>query len=153
MLPLHFADRLDQTEIAALYVAAAIIVAASAAPRGNLRPRPLVVASVVLATAGIALAGAAAQVPLWIIALLLTAIGIGIGNTGSIGVLVETVPVERIVTAMVIWSQIGIAGYLLGPALGGVVADEAGFQFIGLVPFLAGSLVLALVLTSRQGAG
>ena len=153
VLPLHFADRLDQTEIAALYVAAAIIVAASAALAGNLRPRPLVVASVVLATAGIALAGAAAQVPLWIIALLLTAIGIGIGNTGSIGLLVQTVPVERIVTAMVIWSQIGIAGYLLGPALGGVVADEAGFQFIGLVPFLAGSLVLALVLTSRQGAG
>ncbi len=149
VLPLHFADRLDQTEIAALYVAAAIIVAASAALAGNLRPRPLVVASVVLATAGIALAGAAAQVPLWMLALLVTAIGIGIGNTGSIGVLVQTVPVERIVTAMVIWSQIGIAGYLLGPLLGGLTADQLGFAYLGLVPALAGTLVLALMVTSR----
>jgi uncharacterized protein with GYD domain len=44
----------------------------------------------------------------------MAAVGIGIGNTGSIGVLVEAVPADRIVTAMVIWSQVGIAGYLLG---------------------------------------
>ncbi len=98
----------------------------------------------VLATAGIALAGAAAEVPLWLLALLLAAVGIGLGNTGSIGVLVQAVPVERIVTAMVIWSQIGIAGYLLGPLLGGLVADKLGYAYLGLVPALAGMLVLAL---------
>jgi MFS family permease len=148
VLPLHFADRLSQSEIAALYIVAAIIVAASAALAGNLRPRPLVVASVVLATAGIALAGAAAQVSLWILALLVAAIGIGIGNTGSIGVLVQAVPVERIVTAMVIWSQIGIAGYLLGPLLGGITADQLGFAYLGIVPALGGTLVLILIVRS-----
>ena len=148
VLPLHFAERLSQSEIAALYVAAALIVAGSAAAAGGLRPRPLVFASVLLATAGIALAGAAGQLPLWIIALLLAAIGIGIGNTGSIGVLVQTVPVERIVTAMVIWSQIGIVGYLLGPLLGGITADQLGFAYLGLVPAIAGTFVLAL-----NGAG
>jgi MFS family permease len=150
VLPLHFAERLDQSEIAALYVAAALIVAGSAAAAGGVRPRPLVVASVVLATAGIALAGAAAQVPHWLLALLVAAMGIGIGNTGSIGLLVQAVPVERIVTAMVIWSQIGIAGYLLGPLLGGITADQLGFAYLGLVPALAGTLVLALVVSSRQ---
>ena len=70
---------------------------------------------VVLTVAGIALAGMATTVPLWLLALLLAALGIGLGNTGSLGLLVEAVPVERIVTAMVVWSQIGIIGYLLGP--------------------------------------
>ena len=152
VLPLHFAERLDQAEIAALYVGASIIVAASAGLAGNAAPRPLVFASVVLAAAGITLAGAAAEVPLWMLALLLAAIGIGIGNTGSLGVLVETVPVERIVTAMVIWSQIGITGYLLGPLLGGITADQLGFAYLGLVPALAGTLVLALMVSSRVAA-
>ena len=57
------------------------------------------------------------------IALFLAAVGIGLGNTGSLGLLVEAVPVDRIVTAMVVWSQIGIIGYLLGPLAGGIVAD------------------------------
>lgn len=127
VLPLHFAERLDQSEIAAVYVAAALIVAGSAAAAGNVRPRRLVVAAVGLATAGITLAGAGGEVPLWLLALLVAAVGIGIGNTGSIGVLVETVPVERIVTPMVIWSQIGIAGYLLG----GVFAEQLGYAYLG----------------------
>jgi MFS family permease len=55
------------------------------------------------------------------------------------------VPVERIVTAMVVWSQIGIIGYLLGPLVGGVVADGIGYGFIGVVPAVAGLLVIALL--------
>ena len=149
VLPLHFAERLDQTEIAALYVAASVVVAGSAAAAGKLRPRLLVVAAVVLATSGIALAGAAAEIPVWLIAALIAAVGIGVGNTGSVGVLVEAIPAERIVTAMVIWSQVGILGYLLGPLLGGVVADEVGYAYVGLVPALAGGVVLLAVLASR----
>jgi len=153
VLPLHFAEHLGQTEIAGLYVGASVIVAASAVAAGKVRPRPLVFAAVVLATAGIALGGAAADVPLWLVALLLAAVGIGLGNTGSIGVLVEAVPVERIVTAMVVWSQVGIAGYLAGPLLGGLVADELGYRYLGLVPLLAGSVVLALFLYLPRRSG
>ena len=84
------------------------------------------------------------QVPLWLLALVLAGVGVGLGNTGSIGVLVQAVPIERIVSAMVIWSQIGIAGYLLGPLLGGLVADQLGYAYLGLVTAVAGILVLVL---------
>jgi hypothetical protein len=73
---------------------------------------------------------------------LLAATGIGLANTGSLGLLVEAVPVERIVTAMVVWSQIGIVGYLLGPLAGGLVAAGPGYAYIGLVPAAAGLLVI-----------
>ena len=150
VLPLHFAERLTQTEIAALYVGASVIVALSAAAAGTLPPRPLVLLSIFLAVAGISLAGAAAEVPLWLLAMLLSGLGIGIGNTGSIGMLVQAVPVERIVAAMVVWSQIGIAGYLVGPLLGGAVADGLGFAYLGLVPAAAGLLVLGFLLLPRS---
>lgn len=150
VLPLHFSERLDQAEIAALYVTASVIVALSAAAAGKLPPRPLVIAAVVLATVGIGLAGATAQIPLWLLALVIAAVGIGVGNTGSVGLLVEATPAERIVTAMVVWSQLGIVGYLLGPLLGGVVADGFGFDYVGMVPAVAGSTVLLAVLASRM---
>jgi MFS family permease len=152
VLPLHFAERLSQAQIGALYVGASIVVAVSASASGGMQPRPLVFGAVLLAVAGISLAGLAANVPLWLVALLLAAVGIGLGNTGSLGMLVEAVPVERIVTAMVVWSQIGILGYLLGPVAGGIVADGPGYGFVGLVPAAAGLLVVALLHGRRSPA-
>jgi MFS family permease len=149
VLPLHFAERLTQAEIGALYVGIALVVTTSAAAAGSRPPRAMIFGSVFLAVAGIALAGAVAEIPLWLLALLLAAIGIGIGNTGSLGVLVESVKVERIVTAMVVWSQLGIVGYLLGPLLGGAVAEHFGYAAIGLLPAAAGLAVLILVFASR----
>ena len=152
VLPLHFAERLSQAQIGALYVGASLIVAVSASASGGRRPRPLVFAAVLLAVAGTSLAGMAANVPLWLVALLLAGIGIGLANTGSLGLLVEAVPVERIVTAMVVWSQVGIIGYLLGPLIGGLVADGPGYAFLGLVPAAAGVLVVALLHLAPAGA-
>jgi MFS family permease len=91
-------------------------------------------------------------VPLWLLSILLAAVGIGLANTGSLGLLVEAVPVERIVTAMVIWSQIGIIGYLLGPLAGGIVAEGLGYAFVGAVPAVAALLVVALLRTPRSAA-
>jgi MFS family permease len=150
VLPLHLAEKLTQAEIAAFYVGASLAVALSATASGGRSPRPLVFAAVLLAVAGIALAGMVASVPLWLFAVLLAAIGIGLGNTGSLGLLVESVPVDRIVTAMVVWSQIGIIGYLLGPLAGGLVAEGAGYAFIGLVPAAAGIVVVSLLRWERQ---
>ena len=144
VLPLHLAERLSQAQIAGLYVGASLIVALSAGASGGMGPRPLVVGAVGLAVAGITVAGIAVSVPLWLIALLLAAVGIGLGNTGSLGLLVEAVPVERIVTAMVVWSQIGIVGYLLGPLAGGFVAEGLGYAYLGLVP-AAAALVYAII--------
>jgi MFS family permease len=150
VLPLHFAERLSQAQIGGLYVGASLIVAVSAAAAGGMRPRPLVFAAVLLAVAGTSLAGMATEVPLWLLALALAAVGIGIANTGSLGLLVEAVPVQRIVTAMVVWSQIGIVGYLLGPLAGGIVADSIGYAFVGTVSAAAGLLVVALLHTPRS---
>ena len=150
VLPLHLAERLTQAQIGALYVGASLVVALSATASGGRRPRPLVFAAVLLSVAGISLAGVAADVPLWILAVGLAGIGIGLGNTGSLGLLVEAVPVERIVTAMVVWSQIGIVGYLLGPLAGGLVADGPGYAYLGVVPAVAGILVLALLFQASR---
>ena len=119
---------------------------------GGRRPRPLVFAAVFLSVAGISLAGIVANVPLWPLAVLLAAVGIGLGNTGSLGLLVEAVLVDRIVTAMVVWSQIGIVGYAVGPLAGGVVAEGPGYAFIGLVPATAGLLLIALLDPDRHPA-
>jgi MFS family permease len=150
VLPLHFADRLSQAEIGGLFVAVSLVVAASAAAAGSQRPRPLVFASVLLASAGIAIAGATGELPPWLLGLALAAVGIGIGNTGSLGILVESVSVERIVTAMVVWSQVAMLGYLIGPLAGGLVAEGLGFEAIGIVPAAAGLLVLALFYGVRR---
>jgi MFS family permease len=150
VLPLHFAERLSQAQIGGLYVGASLIVAVSAAAAGAMRPRPLVFAAVLLAIGGTSLAGMATDVPLWLLALALAAVGIGLANTGSLGLLVEAVPVRRIVTAMVVWSQIGIVGYLLGPLAGGLVADSLGYAFVGTVSAVTGLLVVALLRTPRS---
>ena len=150
VLPLHFAERLSQAQIGGLYVGASVLVAACAAAAGGMRPRPLVFAAVPLAVAGTSLGGLAADVPIWLLALALAAVGIGLANSGSLGLLVEAVPVERIVTAMVVWSQIGIVGYLLGPLAGGIVADRLSYEFVGMVSAAAGLLLLALLRTPAR---
>jgi MFS family permease len=126
-------------------VGASLVVAVSATSAGGVRPRPLVLTGMVLAVAGISLAGVTTDVPLWVLALLLAGVGIGIGNTGSLGMLVQAVPIERIVTAIVVWSQVGIIGYLLGPLAGAAVAGGLGFPFVGIV-VAAAAVAVALLL-------
>jgi MFS family permease len=144
VLPLHLAERLSQAQIGTFYVGASLVVALTGAAAGGRRPRPLVFASLPLAVAGITLAGLGTTVPLWVLAMLLAASGIGLANTGSLGMLIAAVPVERTVSAMVVWSQVGIAGYLLGPLAGGLIAEQLGYGLIGLVPAAAAAAVLLL---------
>jgi hypothetical protein len=67
--------------------------------------------------------------------------------------LIETVKTERIVTAMVVWSQLGIIGYLIGPLAGGLMADKVGFAGLGVVPLAAAAALLVLTgLQSRPPA-
>jgi MFS family permease len=60
------------------------------------------------------------------------------------------VPTERIVTAMMVWSQIGIAGYLVGPLAGGVVAQTIGYEALGVVVLAAGLAVLGVWVVGRR---
>ena len=48
---------------------------------------------------------------------------------------------------MVLWSQLGIVGYLAGPVVGGAVAEALGFGALGLVPL---TLAVALVAAFRR---
>lgn len=52
----------------------------------------------------------------------------------------------------VVWSQIGIIGYLLGPLAGGILADTLGYAFVGTVSGVAGLLVAGLMSTPRSPA-
>lgn len=146
VLPLHLAGELGQAGIAAVLVGTALVVAAASTVAGRLEPLAAAAVGVPLAVAGIALAGAVEGVALWSLALLLAGAGLGAGNTGSTGILLETVGRERIVLPMVVWSQVGILGYLLGPALGGAVADALGYAGVGLVPLVFAAAAAAAVL-------
>jgi MFS family permease len=140
-LPLHFAALLSQREVAALYVGTAIVVGASAAAAGRLPPRPTLAAATVLIVGGLALAGLTASIPPWILASAIAALGFGLGESAALGILLAATGTERLVLAMVVWSQVWALGYLAGPAAGGAVAETLGFEAIGLVPLTAALLV------------
>jgi MFS family permease len=150
LLPLHFAVALNQAEIGALYIGMSVVVAGAAAIASRFGPVPMVLGATALATAGLGLAGMTSSPTAWIVALLIAGVGIGIGNTGSTGVLLEAVPAARIVTAMVVWSEIGIVGYLAGPLIGGPVVQRFGFGSLVAVPAVAGLAVLTIVGLSRR---
>jgi MFS family permease len=140
-LPLHFDQLLGQGEIAALYVVGALVLGVSAAAAGRGKPRPMLAAAAVVLTLGIALAGLTETVPWWIAAMALASVGLGIGETGALGILLETVGPARIVLAMVVWSQVWAVGYLAGPAAAGAIAESLGFAAIGFVPLVAALIV------------
>jgi len=50
---------------------------------------------------------------------------------------------------MIVYSQIAIAGYLIGPLAGGGVAEGLSFAWIGLVP-LAAAIGLALLVAGLR---
>lgn len=149
VLPLHLATELSQRGIAVLFVGVALIHTAGATMGGLLRPRAALVGSIALVIAGVGVAGAAGSALPWFAALAVAGVGVGLGETGSIGVLLQAVPAERSVTAMVVWSQVGIAGYLAGPLAGGAVAELFGFAWVVLVPVAAAALLAIPLARSR----
>jgi MFS family permease len=140
-IPLHFAEQLSQAEIAALYVLAALVSSAAATFAGRMAPRPVLAAATVVMTFSIALGGATETVGFWVLVAVLAGVGLGAGEAGSLGVLLESIGVERIVLAMVVWSQVWAVGYLVGPAVGGGVAEALGYGALGVVPLVASTFV------------
>ena len=142
-LPVHFAEGLSQAQIAGLYVATSVLVGTSAWFGGRLRPRPLVAVASVVMVVGVGLAGIGTEVAVWLVAAALVGVGLGLGEAGATGVFLQAIGTDRIVLAMVVWSQVWALGYLAGPAAGGAVAEALGFGAIGLVPLAASLLVAA----------
>jgi len=152
VLPLHFASGVDQRGLGLLFVVMSIVVAGSAAMAARYAPGVMVVLSAVLVALGLGAAGATGMPLHWVAALMVAGVGIGAGTTGSTGVLLEAVPPERIVTALIVWSEIGIAGYLVGPLAGGAVAESLGYGAIWIVPVVAAVAVLGAMRWASRGS-
>jgi MFS family permease len=152
VLPLHLSSALSQAEIAGLYVGLGLLVAVAALAAGGTSPRAAIVAGTALLVVGIVLSGPTGAVWVWIAALALAGFGFGLADTGSVGVLLDSVETERIVTAMIVWSQVGIAGYLVGPVAGGAVAETLSFDWIGIVPLAAAAALATFALALRSVA-
>ena len=151
VLPLHFAAGFDQRGLGLLYMAMSVAVAFAAGAAARYTPRLMVVLSTVLVSVGLGFAAATPAPSYWIVALLVAGVGIGIGTTGSTGVLLETVPSERIVTAIIVWSEIGIAGYLVGPLVGGAMTQTLGFSTLALIPIVAGAATVGTLAWAGRG--
>jgi MFS family permease len=151
VLPLHFDTGVGQQGLALLYMGMAVVVAAAAAIAARYAPVAMVVGCTALVAIGLGVVGATSAPLTWVVGLVVVGVGIGVGTTGSTGVLLEAVPPARIVTAMIVWSEIGIAGYLVGPLAGGAVADVLGFGWLWLVPAVAGAATI-LVLRGAYAA-
>ncbi|MFF6984015.1 MFS transporter [Streptomyces sp. NPDC008343] len=151
VFPLHFGTQLTQLQIGLLYAATSMLVALSATLAVRWQPRRLLMASTAVVVAGFGVAGASSSAPVWIAALIVSGAGIGMANTGAVGLLLEAVPAQRIVAAMVLWSQIGILGYLVAPLLGGPAVDVIGYAAVaGVVSVPAAATII--MLTWRQRA-
>ncbi|WP_405577138.1 MFS transporter [Streptomyces sp. NBC_01092] len=150
VLPLHFGTKLGQTQIGVLYAATSVVVAVAGAVAARWQPRTMLLASTMLVATGFALAGASTAVLAWIVALAIAGIGIGLANTGATGLLLDAVPAQRIVTAMVLWSQIGILGYLAAPVIGGSVADAFGYGAVAAVVALTAMGVAAMLARRKR---
>ncbi|WP_406414360.1 MFS transporter [Streptomyces sp. NBC_01614] len=150
VLPLHFGTKLGQTQIGVLYAATSVVVAVAGAVAARWQPRAVLLVSTVLVAIGFSLAGASTAVLAWIAALAIAGVGIGLANTGATGLLLGAVPAQRIVTAMVLWSQIGILGYLAAPAIGGPVADAFGYGAVAAVVALTAMGVAAMLARRKQ---
>jgi len=152
VLPLHFAVRLSQPGIGVAYLLVGALIAVGSAAAGHQPPIRMLAVGAVAITGGLTLAGATTTLAPWAVALLLIGLGAGAAQTGATGLLLAAVPTERIVTAMVVWSQLGILGYLVGPAAGGVLAEHVGYAALGLLPAATG-LVLLVVARRGQATG
>lgn len=152
VLPLHFGVWWSQQQIGVVYAGISLLVAVSAVLAARIRPHRVLLAATVPVVAGLVIAGAGTAAAVWIGALVVTGVGIGMANTGAIGVLLDVVPAQRIVTAMVLWSQIGIAGYLLAPLLGGPIAAAHGYAAAATSVAVC-ALVVVVGLTRSDGAG
>lgn len=150
VLPLHFSSLLSQWQIGLLYVATAVVTALAAVVAGYARAGLALLVGVSALCAGLALAGGTTLVAAWVVGLALLGAAAGSVQTGSTGELLHAVPSARIVSAMTAWSQLGILGYFLAPAVGGVVAQTMGYGALVLVPLALVVPLIVLAVVSRR---
>lgn len=152
VLPLHFALHLTQTGIAITYLCVGGLVALASAAAGHQPAARMLIVGAVALTAGLTLVGATTTLTTWMIGLALIGLGVGTAQTGATGLLLDAVPTARIVTAMVVWSQLGILGYLAAPAAGGLLAEHLGYAALGLLPAAVACALAVLAVAGKPRA-
>lgn len=148
VLPLHFARHWSQTGIGIAYLLVGALLALASAAAGHQPHTRMLITGALAVTCGLTLAGASSVPAVWIFALVLIGLGAGAAQTGATGLLLAAVPTTRIVTAMVVWSQLGILGYLAAPALGGLAAQHLGYAALGLLPAATATALAILAVPS-----
>lgn len=148
VLPLHFALRLSQPGIGVAYLLVGVLIAVGSAAAGHQPPARMLIIGAAAITIGLTFAGATTTLAPWAMALLLIGLGAGVAQTGATGLLLAAVPTSRIVTAMIVWSQLGILGYLVGPAVDGVLVQHLGFAAPGFLP--AVTAIMLIVVAGRR---
>ncbi len=152
ILPLHFSTQLATAAIGGLLAGAALANAFGAILAARVSAKAMLATAVVVVTFGIAVVGASSTIAVWVVGTAAAAAGIGAANAASIGVLFDAVGTQRIVAAVLVWSQLGIVGYLAGPLAGGAVAQSLGYTALGLIPLAAAALVLLLLVSTADRA-
>jgi MFS family permease len=150
VVPLHLASAMSQGRIGVLLAGMSVFVAVASVLAARVRPATALTLAISAIVLGIGLVGTSDQILPWMLGLAAAGLGIGAATTGSAGVLLEAVPTGRIVTAMMVWSQIGIVGYLLGPISGGIAAEAIGYQALGAIVFVAALPVVGMLLMPRR---
>jgi MFS family permease len=150
VVPLHLASAMSQGRIGVLLAGMSVFVAVASVLAARVRPAIALTLAISAIVLGIGLVGTSDQILPWMLGLAAAGLGVGAATTGSAGVLLEAVPTGRIVTAMMVWSQIGIVGYLLGPISGGIAAEAIGYQALGAIVFVAALPVVGMLLMPRR---
>lgn len=130
-----------------------IVFAALLVPAGRIADRQgravVLEFSLVVFTVASALASVAPTVPILIAARVLQAVGSAGLVPSSLGLVMNAYPPERRATAVTLWGAIGAAAAALGPSLGAVLIDAAGWRAafminipVGIVGFVLGRRVL-----------
>ena len=153
-LPVHFAASLSQGAIGALYAAGAICLGLAAT--GAQRLAPLVALTLGAAALPVGIEVAAASNSAWgfAVGVAISAGGLGLLETGALGVLLAAVPEEKMVAALVLWSQVWAVGYAAGPAVAGTAAQQWGFSASGILPASLAAVVglIAVNVARTHGA-
>ncbi|MGB9111752.1 MAG: MFS transporter [Acidimicrobiales bacterium] len=151
VLPLHFSTLLSQSEIGGAYVGLAVVLGCGSVAAARLSPERATAIGIALLIIGIEMAGATNIVATWLVGLAILGAGIGIGQTGATGLLLQAVPSERIISAMVVWSQMAMIGYLIAPIAGGALGQSIGYGSLGILPAAMVAILTCAVYARKQG--
>jgi MFS family permease len=150
-LPVHFATRLSQSGVGFLYMVAAVAAAVGAVTLGRLagshRSRPGVALGMAFIAGGLLAGSISDSVAVWVAGAVIFGLGAGGSDPNILGVITTDVPFEIMIGVQTLAAEAFAIGLFIGPLLGGILAEQAGFGVAGIV-IAVPSMAFAVVGTS-----